>query len=208
MAWSAPQNPRPLALALALALACAAQPTFPPLDASVEPIVVSPGSTRQIQFRGVASVIESGAHIGDVHRRLHTKPVQLVRWSGPTNPLEFNSIAERCLAEAGYDVATSHERLTTGRHTPSAALLLGVVVTRLWTDTYVHSTYREKDYQDASLQGRVRVLDQTGKVLYDKSHTGHGRHQGMDPMAIPVAFENLLDHALADAEFVQAVRSQ
>ncbi len=205
---SAPQSPRRLALALALAIACATRSAFPPSGASVEPIAVPPGSTRTIQFRGVAYVIESGTHVGDVHLRLRTKPIQQLRWSGPTNPLEFNSIAERCLAEAGYDVARSHERLTTGGRTPSGALLLGVVVTSIWTDTYVSSSFREKDYEDATLEGRVRVLEQTGKVLYDRVFTGRGRHQGMQPMAIPAAFENLLDHALADADFVETVRSR
>lgn len=207
MELPAPQSRRPLALALALAVACAGRPAFPPPGASVEPIAVPPGSTPTIQFRGVAYVIDSGTHVGDVHLRLRTKPIQQLRWSGPTNPLEFNSIAERCLTEAGYDVATSHERLTTGNPAPKGAVLLGVVVTSLWTDTYVRSD-RANDFQDATLQGRVRLLDQDGKVLYDKVFSGHGRHQGMDPMAVPVAFENLLEHALADADFVASVRSR
>ncbi len=194
---------------LALASGCATRDPFPPTDAQVQPISVAPGSTAAIAFKGVVYEIEAGTQIGLVYwRRIGGKPFREIVWPGPANPTQFNSTAERCLKEAGYPVQTTGERLFSSPSAAERPLVLGAIVTRVWSDILLRASSRDRSYQNATIEAAIRLYDPNAKeTLYDRSFTGYGTDMGLEPTALPAAFENLLEHALADPAFVESARS-
>jgi hypothetical protein len=147
--------------------------------------------------------------IGEFHRHgIWARPYDSARFEGSANASQFNGLAMRLLRSAGYAATAYDARVISSKPSPESALSMSVLVTRIWTDTIVRShRRRDENYQNATIEGRVRVLRPgTADWLYDAHFIGYGRDQNVNPTAVPVAFGNLLERALSDPEFVRATK--